>query len=186
MTNSVKRIFARRSGSLKALTKALRTGPPFYPRLGDQLCAAPGTFDLRARRSRERVRADDERLAELAAGQPLDRFSLAHQAMREHRRRVDLAAVEDLTERLDVHGRVLDPVGILEALELRHAALQRHLAALETQLGLVASLVPLGATAGGLALAGGLSSADAPAAALRALGGPEMVELHSTSSTSTR
>src|SRR5919205_3572372 len=130
MMTSVNRIFLRRSGILKALTKALSTAAPILSRSTDQLDAAPGALDLLRRRPRERVRAHGERPIELPAAEHLHGAALAHEAVREQRVGIDVAPLEDARERLDVHDGVLDAVEVGEALQLRDAPLQRHLAAL--------------------------------------------------------
>src|SRR5690349_20267668 len=85
----------------------------------------------------------------------------------------------DLGELVQAHlgARALD-VGA-EA-DLRHAALQRHLAALEADLvvAALAGALPLGAAAAGLALAGGGAAADAQPRAARAGSGFHRIESH--------
>src|SRR5439155_27257549 len=84
------------------------------------------------------------------------------------------------------HGPFL-PVRIGEPLQLRNAPGQRHLAPLEADLGLVASLVALGAAPRGLSLARGDPSPHALAGPPRAGRRPQVVQLHvEISSTSTR
>jgi hypothetical protein len=87
--------------------------------------------------------------------------------------------------RLDVDDRVLDPVAVLEALELRQAAIQRHLPALEPRRDVLTGAGALGATTGGLPATACFTASDADPLLLGALGGLQMMELH-TSSTSTR
>src|SRR5262249_48319644 len=88
---------------------------------------------------------------------------------------------------LDVHDRELLARGVPKALQLRHAALQGHLPALEPELRVVARAPALGASAGCLALPGRAAAAHTAAVPLGALRGLEVMELHSsTSSTVTR
>src|SRR4249919_721473 len=114
------------------------------------------------------MRADGERLVDLAARQDLDRPTLADEAVLEQGLRVDLA-LEHLAERAHVHDGLLDAVRVREALELGHAALERHLATLEPRLRVVARAPALGAPARGLA---------PRAVLLGALRGLEVMQLH--------
>src|SRR6266540_3491747 len=177
MMNSVNRIFLRRSGTLKALTKARSTRTRFYPS-GDELGRASGGFDLGLGGLGERVGLDGQGPSDVASGQHFHRPSAVDQAARQHGGGIDLTTLERLGQRLHIHHRVLDPVAVGEALQLGQATLERHLAALEPQLGVVAGAVPLGPPARRLALAGGPAPADAPLP-LRGTGsGTEMMELH--------
>src|ERR1700678_1815854 len=60
--------------------------------------------------------------------------------------RADLGAVQAF-QGVQVDHRVLDPEGVLEALQLRDPLSQGQLASLETGLGVVASTEPFGASA---------------------------------------
>src|SRR5438093_169143 len=109
------------------------------------------------------------------------------QAAGQHGGGIDLAALEGLSQGLHVHHRVLDPVSIGEALQLGNASLERHLAALEPQLGVVAGAVALGPPARRLSLAGGPAPAHPPPPPGGTGSGTEVMELHrATSSTFTR
>src|SRR5262245_22199524 len=89
MMNKVNRILFRRSGTLNALTKALSTAT--YPTpSADQLGRAAGPLDLRLGGLAERVRANRERLVELAPGEDLHAAALVHEPVLQERRRVDL------------------------------------------------------------------------------------------------
>ena len=90
-----------------------------------------------------------------------------------------LRALERGRQDVQVHHRVLDPERIVEP-ALRDAAMQRHLAALEAALVLVAGarLRPLVPAAGGLAQARALAAADARRRLLGALGRTEVVQSH--------
>src|SRR3954454_18167945 len=186
MIASVNRIFLRRSGTLNALTKALSTVARFY-RSGDDLGGASGALDLAPRGLGEGLRAHRELGRKLPAPEDLDGPALADEAGLEHRPGIRLAVRERLRQPVHVHDRVLDAVGVAEALELRHPADQRDLAALESELRVVAGEVALRSAAGGLSFSGSLAAADARARRVRTLRGPEVMELHpDTSSTSTR
>src|SRR6266536_6262747 len=125
-------------------------------------------------------------MIELTSGQHLHRLPFSSQPVCVERLGRDLTALEVCAEDLDVHGGVLDAVGVREALQLGHPALQRHLAALEARRNVLAGACPLRAPARGLASDAGPSSPDPLAIGLCALGRMQMMELHPTSSTSTR
>jgi hypothetical protein len=116
------------------------------------------------------VSAHDERTVDGAAREHLHGPALANEPVREHGVRVDLTALEDLPELLDVHHRVLHAVAVREALELRHTALERHLPALEAELRVVLGEISLGAAAGGLAANSGAAAPNALPGPPRALG----------------
>src|SRR6266540_646700 len=145
-------------------------------------------LDLRPRGRRDRVRADRQGHGQFAVAQDLHRAPLPHQsALPQDLRGHLVAGFERLAQRPDVHHGPFDPVDVGEPLELRHPALQGHLAALEPELLVVAGLVALRPPAGGLALAGGLAPALPAAIPRGALRRAEVVQLHpSTSSTVTR
>ena len=81
-------------------------------------------------------------------------------------------------ERVEVDGRVLDAERVVEPLQLRHALLERHLAALEAAGDLVAGVLALGAAAGGLAALAADAATDALARLGRAGGRGEFVDAH--------
>ena len=83
-----------------------------------------------------------------------------------------------------VHDLVLDPVDVAESMELRDPDVERGLAALEPGRdgAARAGLLPLGAAPGGLALAGGDPAAHPGLRGVRALCGPQVVQLHRVSS----
>src|SRR4051795_1043928 len=127
-----------------------------------------------------------QRLVDLAAPQHLDLRALVGQPMCVQLGGRDLA-VEVRGEHLDVHRRVLHPVGVREPLELRDPALVGHLTALEVRRDVLARAGALRAAARGLAARAGTPAPDAGALRLGALGGMQMVELHpQTSCTVTR
>src|SRR5581483_6491384 len=144
----------------------------------DQLGPTPSSLDLAPRGLRESVRPHHQRAVELATSEHLDRPALPDQPVGEQRLRVDLPALEHPGQRLDVHHRVLDPVAVGKALQLGDAALQRHLAALEPELGVVAGAVALGASPSGLAARAGSAATDPLAVLPRPLGRAEVMELH--------
>src|SRR4029079_4857320 len=120
----------------------------------------------------ELVRAHRERLADVAAREHLDVLRLADEAVLVQELRRDLGAgVEAIRDRVEIDDRVLDAKQVVKA-ALRHAAVERHLAAFETALVLEArsrlcALVP---AAGRLAVAGALAAPDPLLCVRRALG----------------
>src|SRR5947207_10707561 len=155
MIRSVKRILLRRSGTLKALTKALSTARPSYPRSADDFGRASGTFDLLPRRPRERMRANGERLVDVAAGEHLHRAALPDEPVLQQRVGRDLAGLVVLGQHLDVHHGELLAVGVLEPLQLRQATLEGHLPALEPGGNALPRAGPLRSPSGGLAAGAG-------------------------------
>src|SRR5206468_7579696 len=129
----------------------------------------------------EFVRVDGHRLADIAARQDLDlpigtgdESALPQQVGRD-----DGAGVELRIKRVEIHNLVLDPEWIVEA-ALRHAAVQRHLAAFEPSLELepgprLRALVP---APRGLAVAGALAAADPLLGVLHPLRGTQIAETH--------
>src|SRR5690606_20010766 len=97
---------------------------------------------------------------------------------------VELGRLDDV----QVDGLVLDPERVVEALELRDAHVERHLAALEPGRDGAARPLALGAAAGGLAALARDAPADALLALVRAGGRLQVVDLdgHADSSTETR
>src|SRR6266487_3840380 len=88
---------------------------------------------------------------------------------------------------VEVHHRPGDLVRAVEAPQLGHAALERHLAALEADAHVAPGVGALGAPAGGLTLSRGLTAALADALGPGAGSGTQVMQLHSgTSSTFTR
>src|SRR5580704_12937403 len=99
-----------------------------------------------------------------------------------------------LLQRLQIHHRTLDLGELMQAhfgaarldvgaeADLRHAALHRHLAALEADLvvAALAGALALGAAAAGLALAGGGAAADAQAWPLGPRGRFQCIQSHSS------
>jgi hypothetical protein len=105
----------------------------------------------------------------------------------EQRERDDGARVEPGRERVQVDDLVLDPERVVEA-ALRHTPVQRHLAALEAALEVIAgtglgALVP---AARGLAVAGSLAAPDPLLGVLGALGRTQVIQSHVCYSTDTR
>src|SRR5258706_9900156 len=96
----------------------------------DDLAAASGRLDLLLRALCELVSGDDERLRDLAGAQDLHGARLLHEAGGLQRSRVDgFPRGERALEALDAHGRVFLAEDVREP-ALRHAAVERHLAAL--------------------------------------------------------
>src|SRR5437764_4135947 len=202
MMNNVNRILFRRSGIRNMFRKLESTGRA--PALAVCQGIAPSWRtavaerwwkDLKAtacRRNRllgglgEGVGLHLQGSGQLAPAQDLHQPLLGHQALGAQRVRGHLVAIEGL-EGVEVDHRVLDAEGILETLELGHAAGQRHLAALEPDGHCAAGGLALHAPTRGLAALAG----DAAADAATGLGGPlrrlQIVNFHlPTSSTSTR
>jgi hypothetical protein len=114
--------------------------------------------------SRRPLRQFSPPLSDLTASEHLDFVvgALHQPVLPQELRRHDGAGVETESERVEVDDLVLDAERIVEA-ALRHAAVQRHLAAFESTLEFEArtrfrALVP---ASGGLAVAGSLPAADA-------------------------
>src|SRR5690606_11976060 len=136
-----------------------------------------GRRDLLLRRSGELLSGDVELDAHLALTQHLDGLVLADSALGDEVLDRDGAALgEQLLQGRQVHDLVLDAEGVGEAAQLGQAHVQRHLAALEAGLHLVASLGALGTAARGLAL-GGPTTAHARARGLGTGRGVKVVEL---------
>src|SRR5437868_6178762 len=90
---------------------------------------------------------------DLAGTEDLDRTATTHSALGRQIVRSDLAPLGIQRGQLvQVHDLELDPVRVLEALELRNPADQRHLTALKTDGDGAAGLGALGTATGGLAL----------------------------------
>src|SRR4026207_2103091 len=123
MMNSVKRIFARRSGTRNAFRNALSMS--LKGSSAEDFGGPSGRLDLLLRRLREGVSLHRQLLVELAAGADLDLRPLVRQTVPIERLRRDVL-VEVLGQDLDVHRRELDAVRVLEALQLGDAPDQRH------------------------------------------------------------
>src|SRR5215467_11336026 len=139
---------------------------------------SPGGGDLLLRGGGEGVRADPPRRPGLTVAQHLDLLAGAHGPFGGQVLRGDVAAVRvELGEPPGVDDLVggLEP-GVGEALQLRHPAVQRHLAALEGRRHLATSLGALGAPAGRLAL-GRLAAAHPGPRRARARGRAEVMQL---------
>src|SRR3972149_4975969 len=120
------------------------------------------------------------RLRDVAAREDLDLALAADEPALAQQLGGDFGArIEACRQRVEVHHLVLDAKRVVEP-ALRHAAVQRHLAALEPALVLEARarLRPLVAAAGLRALAGALTTADALLPVLGALGRLEITEIH--------
>src|SRR5215216_2486099 len=188
MIASVNRILPRSSGIRKALAKAdSMCGLVSWCGLHDLYSTARGR-DLVGRLGREGVGPHLKGHRDLAGAEDLDRGALAGQAGRDQPVGVDPAALgERGLEPVQVDHRPVDLVGVGEPAQLGHAALERHLAALEADPDLRPGVGALGAPAGRLALARGRAAPLAHPVP----GGPgsraQVMQLHSsTSSTSTR
>src|SRR5215471_1705552 len=139
---------------------------------------SPGGGDLLLRGGGEGVRADPPRRPGVTVAQHLDLLAGAHGPLGGQVLRGDVAAVRvELGEPPGIDDLVggLEPrVG--EALQLRHPAVQRHLAALEGRRHLAAGLGALGAPAGRLAL-GRLAAAHPGPRRVRTRGRAEVMQL---------
>src|SRR5580704_2707154 len=130
---------------------------------------AAGRLDGRARTLGDRDALERHGLLELTREDHLDPLGAhRHHLCLDEGCEVDERAL-DLGELVQAHFRARRLHGRAEA-HLRHAALDRHLAAFEADLvvAALARALPLGAAAAGLALAGGGAAADAQARALGA------------------
>src|SRR5207244_3413178 len=133
----------------------------------------------------EGMGAHPEGAGELAPAEHLDEALVDEPGLPERLRR-HLVAGEAL-EGVEVDDRVLDPEGVLEPLQLGHAAGQRHLAALEAGADSVAGALALHAPARGLAALARDASPDPPLRSSRSGRRLQLVDLHPcTSSTATR
>src|SRR4051794_19730963 len=114
------------------------------------------------------MRLDLQRDPDFTGAEDLDELPAAYGALRGQDVRVDLSTVREQAGQLvQVDHLVLGAERVLEALELGHPHVERHLAALERLGHLVARLGALGAAAGGLAL-GALAATDAGLRLVRA------------------
>src|SRR6266498_1366901 len=167
MIARVKKILPRRSGTLNALRKAdsIRTD------LLHDLDGAAGGGDLLGRRGRESVGPNLQGNRQLTVPEDLHGGALAGQTGLDQRVRVDATALgEGGGQPVEVHDRPGDLVRAVEAPQLGHAALERHLAALEADAHVRPGVGALGAPPG-------------PGAGR----GTQVMQLHSgTSSTFTR
>src|SRR4051794_20373454 len=148
--------------------------------LRHHLCRAAGGSDLFGRLAAELVRPYRERLGDVAAGEHLDVAALADEPVLAQQLRRDLGAgVEPLGDRIEVHHLVLDAERIVEP-ALRHAAVERHLTALESALVLEPGtrLGALVSAAGGLAVTRPLPAADALLRVLGALRRTQIAQIH--------
>src|SRR5918994_2196342 len=103
ITHSVKRIFARRSGTRNALRNAFSMS--LKGSSAEDFGGPSGRLDLLLRRLREGVRPHGQLLVELAASEDLDLRSLVRESMPVERVRGDVV-VEIPAQHLDVHRRV--------------------------------------------------------------------------------
>src|SRR5207302_1496791 len=124
---------------------------------------------------------------QFAPAQHLDQALLGDQALGAQALGRDLVALERL-EGVEVDNGVLDPERVLESLELRDPAGQRHLTALESGRHRIPRPLALHPPPCGLAALAGDAPAHPPAGPRRARGRAQIVDLHeaSTSSTWTR
>src|SRR3990172_7854202 len=140
-------------------------------RPSEELNASARLLDGRASAGGDAVRLHGVRALELALPQHHEPVALAFREARPlERGEIDHRARRQLLQAPDLHLLQLPPEDAVEA-ELRQAALERHLAALEPLEMHVtgARLLALGAAAGGLAEAAGLAATDALALAAGAL-----------------
>src|SRR5207244_4312089 len=119
-------------------------------------------LDLLAGRGGHRLGPNRERAVDLASPEHLHGLTLAdHAALQERGRRDFLARLEPGAQGVQVDHGELHPVRVREPLQLGHAALQRHLAALEAELRVVPGAPALRAAARRLPLTGGPAPAHA-------------------------
>src|SRR5436305_1892120 len=161
---SVKSTRLRRSETVKRFFRLSMASPDGkHSSSRDCLCRAARGQDLLRRFSAELVRAHGQRLADLAARQHLDRpiRAVNEPVLAQELRRHERAGVELRRERVEVHHLVLNAEGIVKA-ALRHAPMERHLAALEAALELEprSRFRALVAAARRLALSRPLTAAD--------------------------
>src|SRR5688500_2232478 len=142
---------------------------------------AAGGQNLLRRLAAELVRLHRQLLRDIAARQHLDRLADAvdEPALTQELRRHHRALVEALGQRVEIHHCVLRAEAVVEA-ALRHAAVQRHLAAFESALELEArSGLRALVTAPRLdAVAGSLAAADPLLRKLRPLGRFQVAQIH--------
>src|SRR5207249_11844366 len=91
---------------------------------------------------------------------------------------IGLPLLEGLGQSFDVHDGPRLAIRVRESLQLGHPPLERDLATLEPELGVVARQVAFRTPAGGLPLARRLPPPDASAVARGTLGRFQVVELH--------
>src|SRR2546426_5249457 len=172
MMPMVNRIFLRRSGILNELTKAFSIVRRFLERRSSEnlslqaedLYGASCLLDLALGGGRDRVHPDGQGLVQLAFPQDLHRGALPGHASAPEQLGRDLRApLEGIGQAPHVHHGPRHSVGVGEPLQLGNPALERHLAALEAGLGVVAGSPAPGAPARRLSLASGPASAP-PAA----------------------
>src|SRR5919109_4696154 len=179
MISNVNRILLRRSGTLKALANALSRFTGCSP-LPDHFDCAAGSFDLVPCACAAGVCPHRHGPGDISLSEYLDELV----ALAEHPSAPQLLGAEHAPiERIDdreVYRAVCLAIGWLEALELGHAAEDRHLAALEKQGDLAARPRSLGAPTRGLALAGALAATLAGAGAVSARRWLQLVRLHSS------
>src|SRR5437870_6709744 len=142
---------------------------------------ATGGRDFFGRLPAEFVRADGQRLADLAAPEHFDEpLGARHEPTLEKKcRRDDRAGVEPGRQRVQIHDLVLDAERIVKS-ALRDAAVQRHLAAFKPAFELesrprLRALVP---APGGLAVARSLAAADSFLRVFHATRWFQIVETH--------
>ena len=155
---------------------------PFRSVLFDNGRLATGGLDLSNGGLGEGVGLDLDGGGELTVTEDLDQFALGGETAADEGLDIELLQALALEERLqggDVDALVLDTGGVLET-ELRETALDRHLAAFETDLVLVTGtgLGALGTTGGSAALTGTLSATDSLAIVRCALGGLHVFKFH--------
>src|SRR5215471_13807460 len=150
------------------------------PPLRQHLCRAARGGDFFRGLAAELVRANRQLLRDVAAREHLDAARARDEPVRAQQLRCHFSpGVELLRDRVEVHHLVLDAERVVEP-ALRHAAVQRHLAALEPALVLEARtrFRALVSTAGGLAVAGSLAAADALLRMRRALRRTKIAQIH--------
>src|SRR5437867_7289688 len=190
MMPMVNRIFLRRSGILNELTKAFSMVRRFLERRSSEnlslqaedLYGASCLLDLGLGGGRDRVHPHGQGLVQLALPQDLHRGALPGHASAPEQLGRDLRApLEGFGQAPHVHHGPRHSVGVGEPLQLGNPALERHLAALEAGLGVVAGSVAFGASAGRLSLSSGLASTQPASRANRSLGRAQVVDLHGAS-----
>src|SRR6266496_1665334 len=161
------------------------------------MAGSPSRLDLLAGGCRESMRFHGERPVKITSREDLHPLFVALEQTNRHQQgHVHRRAGFELLKILQVHALILDAGPVGEAAPIRQLLDQRQLATLEVRRHAAAGpgVLALGALAGRRAAPRAEATADAPALAVRARCGCELMQLHSafpsgpaaTSSTSSR